>query len=241
MRRPLLVAAAAALALSVIAMPGAGAAPAHESGGPVFTGETTKSILPAKVHAQAGKPGGGQPISYHRGPVMTSGVTAYYIYYGDWSGGGQPILENFASGVGGTPYWAINTGYYDAASKHVLAGVTRQGGHLGHHRPRQRPLRRQHPDHREQRDHQRSASLRPERRVLPAHRQASPPPAGSSPSTAAGTPTRTIAGSESSTPSSATRAAPGLRAADHGPNGNPGSTRWRRSPTSSRRPRPTRI
>jgi hypothetical protein len=124
MRRPLLVAAAAALALSVIAMPGAGAAPAHESGGPVFTGETTKSILPAKIHAQAGKPGGGQPITYHRGgAVMTTGVKAYYIYYGDWTGGGQSILDDFAANIGGSPYWAINTAYYDGAGKFVSPTV----------------------------------------------------------------------------------------------------------------------
>jgi hypothetical protein len=126
MRRPLLVAAAASLALSVLAAPGAGAAPATENGGPVFTGETTKSVLPSRVHAQASKQAGGNPISYHKGKVMTAagGVKAYYIYYGDWSGGGQPILNDFASNLGGSPYWRTNTGYYDAAKKYVSSNVT---------------------------------------------------------------------------------------------------------------------
>ena len=206
MRRPLLVAAAAALALSVIAMPGAGAAPAHESGGPVFTGETTKSILPAKIHAQAGKPGGGQPITYHRRCGHDAGVTAYYIYYGDWSGGGPADSRGLRRGhrrhsVLGHQHRLLRRGEQARPGQRDA----RQGGHSASHRPRQRPLRRQHPDHREQRDHQRSAAQRPERRLLPAHRaRASRRPAGSSPSTAAGTPTPPSAAPRSSTPSSAT-------------------------------------
>lgn len=124
MRRPVLLAAAGCLALSVLAAPGAGATPVHESGGAVFTGETTKTVLPSRVHSQSGKNAGNLAISYHNGPVMTSGVTAYFIYYGDWSTtGGQPILETYAKNLSNTPYWNINTGYYDAARKYISSTV----------------------------------------------------------------------------------------------------------------------
>src|SRR6266446_5244044 len=32
------------------------------------------------------KPGSGNGISYHNGPLMTDPVNIYYIWYGNWSG-----------------------------------------------------------------------------------------------------------------------------------------------------------
>ncbi len=67
--------------------------------------------------------GSGQ-IMYHGGPVMTGGPTVYYIWYGNWTGNtAVGILENLARNIGGTPYFNINTTYYNASSVHVLNWV----------------------------------------------------------------------------------------------------------------------
>ena len=56
-------------------------------------------------------------IFYHGGPVMnnTQGVNAYLIWYGNWSGDplAQSIVTDFVSNLGGSPYFNINTTYYD--------------------------------------------------------------------------------------------------------------------------------
>lgn len=69
--------------------------------------------------------GGSNGINYHGGPVMNSGTTnVYYIWYGDWSNNtATTILTNFASSVGGSPYFNINTSYYDASNVHIPNSV----------------------------------------------------------------------------------------------------------------------
>jgi len=56
-------------------------------------------------------------IQYHGGPVMnsTQGVNVYLIWYGNWSGDplAQSIVTDFVSNIGGSPYFNINTTYYD--------------------------------------------------------------------------------------------------------------------------------
>lgn len=61
----------------------------------------------------------GTGISYHGGPVLTSPVTIYYIWYGDWTNNtsAQTILTNFASSIGGSPYFNINTTYTSSAGR----------------------------------------------------------------------------------------------------------------------------
>lgn len=55
----------------------------------------------------------GSGINYHGGPVMTSGVDAYYIWYGNWSTNtATSILTDLMSNIGGSPYFNINTTYY---------------------------------------------------------------------------------------------------------------------------------
>jgi hypothetical protein len=72
-----------------------------------------------------GKPKpGGNGISYHGGPVMLGTTSIYYIWYGNWTGSSAPsILNDFAKGVGGSPYFNINSTYYDGSNRHVSNSV----------------------------------------------------------------------------------------------------------------------
>ncbi len=79
------------------------------------------------VDNQAGgkaRPTRGTGINYHGGPVMLGTVNAYYIWYGNWSGNSATtILTDFASNIGGSPYEAINSTYYDGSNNHVSGNV----------------------------------------------------------------------------------------------------------------------
>jgi len=65
-------------------------------------------------------------ISYHGGPVMLGTVNLYYIWYGNWNfptDTTQSILNTFGSYIGGTPYFNINTTYYNSANQSVSGAV----------------------------------------------------------------------------------------------------------------------
>ncbi len=72
--------------------------------------------------------GGANGISYHGGPIILNGTNVHYIWYGNWSGNSAiTILENLASSVGNSPYFNINTTYYDINGVHVSNAVTYKG------------------------------------------------------------------------------------------------------------------
>ncbi|HSC22974.1 MAG TPA: hypothetical protein VLG08_04635 [Casimicrobiaceae bacterium] len=80
-----------------------------------------------------GKPQSNNPVSsnginYHGGPLMTGGPNVYYIWYGKWSGNtATTILTDLANNIGGSPYFGINTTYYNASSVHVANHVRYAG------------------------------------------------------------------------------------------------------------------
>lgn len=59
----------------------------------------------------------GNGINYNGGLVLNSGVNAYYIWYGNWwRNTATSILTDFISNLGGSPYFNINTTYYDVVN-----------------------------------------------------------------------------------------------------------------------------
>jgi hypothetical protein len=79
----------------------------------------------------AAKPGGGArtvAITYHGGPIMTGTNTVYFIFYGNWgSNTAQTLLPSLISGESGSPYFNINTTYYNASNVHVTNSLTYGG------------------------------------------------------------------------------------------------------------------
>jgi hypothetical protein len=59
-------------------------------------------------------------LTNHNGPVMTNGANVYYIWYGTaWDTASKNLLVDMAQHIGGTPYFNINTTYYNSAGVHV--------------------------------------------------------------------------------------------------------------------------
>lgn len=76
-------------------------------------------------------------LSLHGGPVMVAPTNMYYIWYGSqWDAASQNVLTNLGQHIGGSPYFNINTTYYNSAKVHVqnsvtLAGTTTNTGTYG--------------------------------------------------------------------------------------------------------------
>lgn len=71
-------------------------------------------------------------IRYHGGPLL--GVVGqpptyiYYIWYGNWSGNSATtILTDLGNSIGGSPYFNINSTYYNGSNAHVVNSVTYGG------------------------------------------------------------------------------------------------------------------
>src|SRR5258706_14786095 len=80
----------------------------------------------------------GNGIDYHGGPVMGGTVDVYYIWYGNWGGSTAPqILNYWASNIGNSPVYRVNTTYGDngtnVSGNVHYAGSTSVGYSHGNH------------------------------------------------------------------------------------------------------------
>ena len=83
------------------------------------------------AHTGKAKPGA-NGITYHGGPLLGvlggNPVTAYYIWYGNWNGNSAvTILTDLMQNIAPSPYYNINTTYYNASNAHVVNSVTYGG------------------------------------------------------------------------------------------------------------------
>jgi hypothetical protein len=70
----------------------------------------------------------GHGISYNGGPVMAAGANVYLIWYGNWANNSATtIIPDWASHIGGSPYFNINTSYSDSSNAAVENVVTYKG------------------------------------------------------------------------------------------------------------------
>jgi hypothetical protein len=73
------------------------------------------------------KPSPNNGITYHGGPLMNGTPTVYFIWYGNWAGNtAQTLLPQLITGLGGSPYFNINTTYTSGAS--AITGQLAFGG-----------------------------------------------------------------------------------------------------------------
>ena len=75
---------------------------------------------------------GANGITYHGGPLLGvlggAPVTAYYIWYGNWNDNSAPsILTDLMLTIAPSPYYNINTTYYNGSNAHVVNAVTYGG------------------------------------------------------------------------------------------------------------------
>lgn len=78
--------------------------------------------------AEAGKaaaPAANNGIVYHGGPVMLGTTHMYYVWYGNWGANtANTILTTLAQNIGGSPYFNINTTYFNGSNVHVSNSVS---------------------------------------------------------------------------------------------------------------------
>ena len=84
--------------------------------------------LMATASGHAAGPAAGGALEYHGGAVLTHTTHVYYLWYGDWSRSlALPVLTDFASSLGGSPYFNINTTHHDAAGQRVRNSIAYSG------------------------------------------------------------------------------------------------------------------
>jgi hypothetical protein len=69
----------------------------------------------------------GNQIQYWGGAVMLGTSHVYIVWYGAFDSGTQAIINSFVSSIGGSPYFNINTGYFDSSGNSVSNSLTLSG------------------------------------------------------------------------------------------------------------------
>jgi hypothetical protein len=99
-----------------------------EENGVEAHGKVVHELNPESGRLHSNRTRSGSGISYHGGPLIVGGVNAYLIWYGNWSGNtATTIISDFLISEGGSPYFNINTTYYNAGGTKALNQVSFAG------------------------------------------------------------------------------------------------------------------
>jgi hypothetical protein len=95
-------------------------------------GKVVHELNPHFGKLRANKPSRSSGISYHGGPLIlggtNGGVNVYVIWYGNWNGNtATSIVADFLQNEGGSPYYNINTTYYNGSGTHVANAIAYSG------------------------------------------------------------------------------------------------------------------
>ena len=111
-------------------------APAQAASSPAGTGEIAPKITPVRgvgsgLGYASGTYRGTGDTTFHGGKVMTASTTnVYVIWYGNWATTNatnllkRNIINGSLAGIGGSPYYNINTTYTDSSGAAVKNSVT---------------------------------------------------------------------------------------------------------------------
>jgi len=103
-------------------------APEADEDGVTVHGKVVHELNPDFGKLHANRPSRGTGISYHGGPLILEGVNVYVIWYGNWSGNSATtIIPDFLSSEGDSPYYNINTTYYNGSGTTVSSNITYKG------------------------------------------------------------------------------------------------------------------
>jgi hypothetical protein len=92
------------------------------------SGELDNPSMMNQERAAALKAARSSNLTYQGGPVMVAPTNAYYIWYGSqWDTASKNTLNNLGQNIGGSPYFNINTTYYNGAGTHVVNSVALAG------------------------------------------------------------------------------------------------------------------
>jgi hypothetical protein len=69
----------------------------------------------------------GDQIQYWGGSVLLGTANVYIIWYGNFDGATMGIISTLVSSIGGSPYFNINTGYFDSSGNSVSNSLTLAG------------------------------------------------------------------------------------------------------------------
>ncbi len=69
----------------------------------------------------------GNQIQYWGGSVILGGSRVYVIWYGTFDSGTVGILSTLLGSIGGSPYFNINTGYFDSSGNSISNSVSFMG------------------------------------------------------------------------------------------------------------------
>jgi len=110
-------------AMLTVALSSLGFGQATRSGSDLVPNGKGQGVLAPPGQSNKARPTRGNGISFHGGPVMTTGPNVYFIWYGTWDSGDQSILTNLVRSIGPSSYFNINSTYYDGAGTHVANKV----------------------------------------------------------------------------------------------------------------------